>query len=277
MLGLVCARDVEVSAARYAGHVKLTVCLLVSCLWMACGDELGECDRPAAKQLVYGRNGLVATKGQALLHDSCGNAAFCHSSKAEGKDRYGAPSGLDFDTLPSPIHWPKVVDHRAEIWSAVLDGTMPPDGVGLRVVGNNEWSFDPERRDASERLGPLTSKEGKGALRNWLACGAPVVTETEIPVWAQPGTDGGVLSDWGPIFTQVMRPKCATAGCHNSKSAGDLVLLDECEAYAQLLDKLESKQPACGAPMPPAGPLPEVELRAIRDWVEGGAPAANCK
>jgi hypothetical protein len=35
--------------------------------------------------------------------------------------------------------------------------------------------------------------------------------------------------------------------------------------------------PRCGAPMPPAGQLPGIELAAIRRWVEAGAPARNCQ
>ncbi len=273
------------------------ILLLVVQLLSACGEDLGTCDPVAARQLVYGKNGLVATKGQALLHDSCGSAAFCHAANAKGDDRYGAPYGLNFDTLPLPTHWPEVVEHRKEIWGSVLDGSMPPEGVGQRALGNNDWSFDPERLPSSPRLARLTKKDSKAALRNWLACDAPVVTETEIPIWAQPATDGGSLSDWGPIFTQVMVPKCATAGCHNGSAAGGLVLLDECEAYEQLfaesmcggkprlqpgdgesylLDKLEAKKPKCGSAMPPAGALRDSELRAIRAWVEGGAPAASC-
>src|SRR5689334_24395405 len=92
----------------------------------ACGSDLGAADEAAAEELVYGRGGLVATKGQALVHDSCGNAAFCHSSTAKGKRRFGAPADLNFDMLPAPTGWPVIVDHRDEIWSIVLDGDMPP-------------------------------------------------------------------------------------------------------------------------------------------------------
>jgi hypothetical protein len=75
-------------------------------------------------------------------------------------------------------------------------------------------------------------------------------------------------------------------------------MLQECEAYAQLLqagtcegrvrlepgsgdsyllDKLESNEPACGSPMPPLGPLPADVLTGVRAWVEAGAPAQNCE
>lgn len=267
-------------------------------LGSACGDDLGTCDTAAAHELVYGQNGLVATKGQALMHDSCGSAAFCHAANAEGTNRYGAPKGLNFDTLPLPTHWPEIVAHRGSIWSTVKDGTMPPEGVGQRALSTNDWAFDPERSANAARLKPLTSRESKAALRNWLACGAPVVTATEVPVWARPDSDAGGLTEWSEIFAQIMVPKCASAGCHNTPAAGGLVLLEECEAYEQLLapslcgdkprlvpgdgesyllDKLESKSPACGAPMPPSSSLPAGELLAIRTWVEAMAPAPRCK
>ncbi len=276
--------------------LALLSCSLLACA--ACGDELGTCDTAAAQELVYGQNGLVATKGQALMHDSCGSGAFCHAANAEGANRYGAPKGLSFDTLPLPTHWPEIVNHRGSIWRTVEDGTMPPEGEGQRARSTNDWAFDPARSTTARRLQPIRSRESKAALRNWLACGAPVVTATQIPDWARPASDAGDLTAWSDIFTQIMVPKCATAGCHNSPAAGGLVLLEECEAYAQLLapslcgdkprlvpgdgesyllNKLESKSPACGAPMPPAASLPTSELSAIRAWVEAMAPAPRCK
>jgi len=55
--------------------------LLGAALTSGCGGEdLGECDLAAAEEMVFSQQGLVATKGQALLHDTCGNGAFCHSS-----------------------------------------------------------------------------------------------------------------------------------------------------------------------------------------------------
>lgn len=277
---------------------RTALCVLVALSAAGCGDDLGECDRAAAQQLVYGQNGLVATKGQALLHDACGSAAFCHSSRATGADRFGAPALLDFDMLPRPEGWPEVVRNREEIWKSVLDGSMPPRGVGERVVAHGAWAFD-RLHPGGALLPGLATHDGKAALRNWLACDAPVVADTRVPSWALPPTDGGSeLSDWGAIFGAIVAPRCATAGCHDAAAAGRLALLDECDAYSQLLaasscggdprlmpgdgasyllDKLESDRPRCGAPMPPAGKLVERELMALRRWVEAGAPAQNCQ
>lgn len=273
--------------------------LLQTLAQSGCGDDLGACDTNAAKQLVYSQAGLVATKGQALMHDSCGSAAFCHSEGAKGEARLGAPQRLDFDMLPLATGWPSVVTHSKAIWASVLDGSMPPEGEGQRAVSNGNWSFDPEGRAGAQRLPPLSTRAGKAVLRNWLACGAPVVGDTVVPSWTRAPvlSDAGALSDWSALFTQIIAPRCATAGCHNTQTkAGGLALAEECAAYtallekdacgkprlvpsnadSSLLDKLESSKPACGGPMPPAGSLDAPELNAIRAWVEAGAPAESC-
>jgi hypothetical protein len=274
--------------------------------WLAlcvvgCDSELGDCNQPAAQELVYGRSGLVATKGQALMHDSCGNAAFCHSRGASGDARYGAPHGLDFDMLPSPGGWDAVREHEADVWSVVEDGEMPPRGVGQKTQGDGDWVFDAERGPGARRLPKLASEEGKAALRNWLACGAPVVEQTKVPDWALPTSDAGAVSlvDWREIHTTVIAPSCAIGGCHDQSAAGKLVLLDACDAYdslraagscgpvrlapgdtsSLLLDKLESSTPSCGPlrmPPPPLAPLPDEIIAALRQWVMSGAPAAEC-
>src|SRR5262245_25829433 len=98
-----------------AGWGLAGIALSAIALASACKDsELGACDPEAAEQLVYGRGGLIATKGQALVHDSCGNAAFCHSAGATGHARFGAPAGMDFDMLPAPKGWISLSDHRDE-------------------------------------------------------------------------------------------------------------------------------------------------------------------
>lgn len=264
---------------------------------VGCGDDLGECDSVAAEELVYGRGGLLATKGQALVHDSCGNAAFCHSSGANGGARHGAPMGMSFDMLPRPSGWPIVSDERGAMWSEVRDGTMPPQGVGGQLQGDGEWMFDIDRTAESTKLPALATDEGKSILRNWLACGAPVVTATQAPSWALPSVDGGTATDWPTLYTEVIRPACATAGCHNQAGAGGLVMLDACSARdhlldsgacgtprvmpgdgdSLLLDKLESSMPSCGGRMPPSAPMSSAAREAIRAWVEAGALAEGCE
>lgn len=180
------------------------------------------------------------------MHDSCGSAAFCHSEGAKGEARFGAPRRLDFDMLPLATGWPSVVTHSKAIWASVLDGSMPPEGEGQRAVSNGNWSFDPAGRAEADRLPSLSTRAGKAVLRNWLACGAPVVGDTVVPPWtrAPVSGDAGALSDWSALFSEIIAPRCATAGCHNTQTkAGGLSLNEECAAYAALLE-----QDACGTP-----------------------------
>ena len=170
-------------------------------------------------------------------------------------------------------------------------------------VGDSDWSFDPARSPDAERLPTLASEEGKAALRNWLAAGAPVVTQTTVPIWARPpasGDGGSQLNDWEQIYAEAIAPSCALAGCHDARGkAGGLSLATACDAYHQLrtqgscgqprvvpgddgsllLDKLRSDDPACGSlrmPPPPLPPLSGEQIDAIEMWVELGAHA-NCQ
>ena len=268
----------------------------------ACGSDLGACDPAAAEELVYSSNGMVATKGQALLNDSCGNGVFCHSSAAEGEARHGAPAGMNFDMLPAASGWPEVIDRREDIWDAVESGQMPPVHVGDTVRGDNGWVFDPDRRPDAVKLAPIAAHEGKSAVRNWLACGAPLVGQTQLPAWAQPSAptssapDAGVGNGFDAVFSEVLRTNCALAGCHNASAAGNLKMLDACSTFAELtrpsacgaprvragdtgsalLDKIASRTPACGGPMPPAGALSPDKVALVRTWIEMGAQGPDC-
>lgn len=272
----------------------------VAALCSSCGADLGDCDEAAAQELVYSQTGLVATKGQALLNDSCGNSAFCHSANAKGDARHGAPSSLTFDILPEPTGWPEVVRLREDIWDAVESGSMPPGGeVADKVLGNSGWSFDLRHlSDKKAKLPELSTHDGKAALRNWLACGAPVVNETKVPAWAMPKPtgDAGPAGGFEDIYQRILQPRCALAGCHNASAAGGLKMTDSCSAYSELkksgscgaprvkpgdadsllIEKVSSKMPSCGSMMPPTGQLPEGDIDALRDWVMDGAKAPSC-
>jgi hypothetical protein len=290
---------------RYHCCTTRSTCVIAAaCLALAaCGSSLGECEPALAEEVVYGRAGLVATKGQALLHDSCGNAAFCHSQAATGGARYGAPLGMDFDMLPSPRGWSAVHALREAIWDVVESGQMPPPGVGERVQGDGDFRFTLIRGEGDAALPELSTRAGKAALRNWLACDAPVVTDTRVPEWAVPRQDAGAgteLVDFGDLYDAVLEPSCAIAGCHDRSAAGGLAMRDACSAYEALLDsgtcglprlvpgdgasvlvdKLESSEPSCGSlqmPPPPFQPLSAALIERIRAWIESGAPAEQCR
>jgi hypothetical protein len=271
----------------------------------ACGsDDLGDCDEQAASELVYSESGMVATKGQALAHDSCGNGVFCHSAGAQRAERFGAPARMNFDMLPSPRGLSELLDLREDAWSVVESGEMPPRGVSRQVLGDGRWSVEVAGDPQAPTLPPLSTDAGKAAFRNWLACGAPTVTATSVPAWARPPIDpfdGGATPSWSDLYEVIFKPKCALAGCHNAGgAAGGLAMPDACgthealfgqgacgERYVRagdsegsfLMTKLDAMDLRCGDPMPPpshGGQLPESLRDAVRDWIDAGAQAEEC-
>ena len=139
-----------------------------------------------------------------------------------------------------------MVDWGDDIWGEIEGGTMPPP----KPAGGGELS-----------------SADKESVRNWLACGAPVVApDTAAPT-----------ATWDSIWTELAGD---CIGCHNAASVGayDTVVLgelgDPCGSYAnimkpgkaegmcagqslvvrgnpgasQLLQKLKAM--GCGAPMP---------------------------
>ena len=164
---------------------SLAVVAACAVVLAACGDGLGECQELAAAELVFGRHASVATKGQALTHDSCGAGAFCHSVNATGAERFGAPAGMNFDMMPAPTGWLDLFGLRSKAWDLVKNDHMPPGEIGHDKVGDGAWIFDFGRRDGFPQLPPLSTKAGKAAFRNWLACGAPVVKHARLPEWSQ--------------------------------------------------------------------------------------------
>ncbi len=160
------------------------------------GETLGPCDEAAAKRVVYDERGYPYYAGQALVHASCGQAAFCHSAAAEGRARWGAPHGLDFDMDISsvsettvPLTPPEarlrerlrngrrnVLQWGESFYDSVESGWMPPYGRATldAHAGISRYWF----ADDDSRLPRVDDAEGLVILRNWLACGAPVVERT---------------------------------------------------------------------------------------------------
>jgi hypothetical protein len=279
--------------------------LAIALACTACGSsDLGECDQSAAMELVYSANGMVATKGQALAHDSCGNGVFCHSAAASRSERFGAPAGMNFDMLPSPQGLSDMLDFKDDAWAVVESGEMPPRGLGQEVLGDGQWSVALDGDASAPKLPALSTEHGKAAFRNWLACGAPTVTETRLPIWARPPSepfDGGATPAFGDLYEVIFKPKCALAGCHNANgAAGGLAMPDVCGTHEALfrqgacgqryvsagdadgsflMSKLEAKDLSCGDPMPPpshGGQLPQALRDAVRDWIDAGADAEEC-
>jgi mono/diheme cytochrome c family protein len=265
-------------------------------LLAGCSPDLGECDMAMLGGSATGT--LAPHTGQQLLRDSCA-AGLCHAESAKGEFRKGAPAGLNFDIVPASTSEADVAiarrssgvvsNYSEEIWEQVEAGTMPP----------------PKPAGA----GPLAPSR-KEILRNWLACGAPVV---EAPATADPNADA-----WTKIYVQLSG---SCTGCHAPTAAastgGGFVLGEAsmeaaaiCTAYhnvvgvatsasgacsgkrivtasepdnSVLLVKLVGSPNLCGALMPLGTAMPfamtHAELVAdLRTWIMSGAPApAGCK
>lgn len=238
--------------------------LLVVLSAAGCGSDLGKCDPNDlnnARTVVVNGEGQAIYAGQAVLNDSCA-AGRCHSSSAKGAARLGAPAGLDFDLEPAPVvpagpggmasvglildsvalsrlrsHQRIVFDEREEIWEQVDDGLMPPDGVGeayRRVtLGRKPVVSGTTCARGTEEVSPIGTSSTKAILRQWLACGAPVVEASNAAIAASelrkspagiPGTVGQQMpfcescdgpTTFGQIYDNVLEPSCVV--CHNAK------------------------------------------------------------
>ncbi len=160
------------------------------------GETLGPCDRAAAQRVVHDERGYPYYAAQALVHASCGQAAFCHAGTAEGPTRWGVPMGLDFDMDLASVSGStapltpserrlrsrlregrqRVLEWGEAFYDSVESGWMPPYGDATVEVhaGVSRYVF----ADDGSRLPRVDDAEGLAILRNWLACGAPVVERT---------------------------------------------------------------------------------------------------
>lgn len=162
---------------------------LVATLLAACGpDPLDPmtCDLATAQAVVYDDIGHPYYAGQAQLVASC---TPCHHAGGTLADRYGAPLGRDWDlSLAGPDvrstqrlreDLAGATRYREEIWARVGGGHMPP----ASYAGT---AFDPAAHVADYHsadgvgLPSLRTDDGTAVLRNWLACGLPVVERTTL-------------------------------------------------------------------------------------------------
>jgi hypothetical protein len=231
--------------------------------------------------------------GQVVIEKTCAGGR-CHASSAKGSNRVGVPAGLNFDVLPSDMSATeiarvtkneKVVHENADaMWAQVDDGNMPPKNQGRTL-----------------------SAADKETLRNWLACGAPVIKAAAV---------GG--SDWMSIYT-ALSPMCVschggstgvdaspagsgfglgndactayknivnhaavtTAGAPACASSGLLLVVPNQPDMSLMLQKLEGTQ-KCGSYMPLTGTAPldqtnHALVQSFRAWIMAGAmPPAGC-
>jgi len=218
--------------------------------------------------------------GQLLIHNTCA-AGRCHSQTATGSNRVGVPAGLNFDVVPASTApealaiaqsgHANVEEWAEDMWGEINEGSMPPEG---------------------QRNAPTAVE--KEAMRNWLACGAPLIN---APVAAIGGTD------WPSLHDALAAKGCQT--CHSQALAMNNPFLDgtACDSYARLFQPsagLECRgmvsalvvpgqpdaslliqktgpTPPCGVSMPQASPQPlgvtdPALVQNLRAFIMAGAP-----
>lgn len=286
--------------------LPLALAICSAALAPACepSEEVGRCtDEDLATTVVYDVDGFPAYAGQALVQTSCGNGAFCHSRGVPAANRLGAPHGLDFNMVGSRgesfdeasaerlrSSREAVFEWRDEVLGSVETGFMPPPDAGDDVIADVGYRFE----DGSA-LPPIDSARGREILRQWLACGPPVVGST-VPFPDDVDPVGDVVPrgtpmqtpepTWSSIYELVIGPRCGQS-CHGTGVGSQIMesqldLSDADTAYAELVgveaegnecagmgtlvvpgdprasllvDKIESAMPACGDPMPVLPPL----------------------
>lgn len=263
---------------------RRNLCLFV--LLVACSPRVGtQCDIDLARTVAYDPGGSPAYIGQSMLITSCAsNGAFCHSDNAS--NRYGAPYGMNFDPVladsarfaseplgAAHLYAAQVASHhfRDDIFGQVVSGAMPPGAIGGSVVAQPYRTYV----DASDQTGTavpsLSSAEGRELLRNWLACGSPVIEARTEPMPIDCMHDSDCVTQrcvasvcqavgatqqgravttphWQSIYDTIVTPTCALGPCHSAASAsasGELDLSTPAIAYAALVGR-SATTASCG-------------------------------
>lgn len=248
---------------------NLVVLLLLCAGGAGCaGEDLGECDPIQARRVVFDDLGVPAYAGQAQVQVSCGNGGFCHSAEAEGRNRSGAPGGLNFDMiiattgagaateetdrLRSGLN--RVIEEAELMLAEVRAERMPPFGAATIEPHTGVPRFEFE---TGGRLPLPDTFEGQEIFRNWLACGAPVVERTtprppaSTPVGdIVPGRDTPLEATFSSLYTQFIFPTCGSS-CHGPTVPSEFALnmLDLSEqtlAYNNLVNQ-PAQGSECGA------------------------------
>ena len=183
----------------------LAVLVPVSLFAFGCTEDVGSCEGDLRGMDTVKSGGVIQYAGQAIINTSC--ATVCHSSKAAGEARHGAPSGLDFDLVPVAEEDTDggvgttdagntivalnageigalrerqriVFEKRNLIWGQVKEGLMPPDGLFKsfrRLAGITDSPEANPCQRATNGFLEITEKPSQEILRNWLACSTPIV------------------------------------------------------------------------------------------------------
>lgn len=250
-------------------RIRLAVYALLSlAIGAGCAPSVGDaCNEDEARTPYYQMgSGTPMYPGQAMIFESCQS---CHGESTSS----GAPEGLNFPMSlvqgsgaeavsgGRRLLWGQSNVHRYRdlVYGSVVNGSMPPRGsVPTSSIFANA---------AGEPLPVVQSAEGQEMLRNWLACGSPVIERTTPLV--QPCSEdaqcevthfcdvtagqcngvgdvveaGGAVdcdtpeSTWSWIYTCLFSgPTCTNAGCHGSVAPqGGLAMPDVASGYTALV------------------------------------------
>lgn len=202
------------------------------------------------------------------MHRSCA-AGVCHASGASGADRLGAPAGLDFDLPVSPVDEygrpdpdyverarrgrERILGFAGRILQWIDQGAMPPKGsdVGDEALpGYGHATYDLGRCRFGDPVPAVGTPEGREVLRNWLACGAPVVVGSDpalarfddgevgriAPICVDDST--GAEITFQKVFDDVLRPSCAGT-CHAPGGTHEKLDFSDIDAaYDSLMNEL---------------------------------------
>lgn len=249
--------------------------LLLSVALIGCRSTINDCDEDSLMRFAVDPEGRISFAGQALVHTGCA-AGRCHDEGAEGRDRYGVPLGLDFG-LPiaviEDVREPLPEGHQAmltrsrenilrhaEAMLTLIDrGAMPPGAdpdENLAQGGYRHLEYRLGQCHFGDALPSIQTEEGRELVRNWLACGAPIVEATD-PTLPNISGDRGVhrsplceeerapgLMTFERLYAEVFQPSCALAGCHDAASP-DLRMDSLKLAYSELFARAPGDTAHC--------------------------------
>ncbi|MEM9865000.1 MAG: hypothetical protein AAF938_25580 [Myxococcota bacterium] len=173
--------------------------LLILIALSGCRAKLGECDE-ANLQIAYTLEGAPMYAGQALMDLYC--ATQCHGSGLTGSAREGAPFGMNLDTVhldptvctPGTLNTDACLleqrrlatatqiafDFRDLSWNEIEQDRMPPRGArNFPETDRTNLFLGPLEAggtvNPSREIPSIREAETRDLIRNWMACGLPIV------------------------------------------------------------------------------------------------------